>query len=250
MVGCDLDANLDCNRAPAGEERQYVLRGDSHGAMIEPPAEAALESSFPGPVCYVAVGGSRIEDHAPARAALGPNVCHFEETGTNNLLNEVWAKTLPRIEETATGLLDVDAQFWFTLNPESARAQGFPLDVRVAWFNQKLREMDDDEVTYPNLELVEWDLVADGHPEWLSSDGLHLNKLGNRFFLGEVTQAAARCPLAPPPPTTTTTSTSTTSPSTTSTSTTSTSTSTTVPETTTTTVPETTTTTEPATMAP
>lgn len=203
-IACkDQPADLGCTPEPGP---RLVLRGDSLGAMIEGMVEPDLIADHDGPVCYWAVGSTQINNHLPALPLVGPADCVLMELGTNDLLNEVWATARADLHRAADELVDARAQVWFTLNPTGAAIRGGHYQTRVAWFNAELLAMAENKERWPNLLVWRWDLVAEGHPEWLNlPDNLHHNAAGNVQYEATVRAAAQTCPFPEPPPSTTTT---------------------------------------------
>jgi len=203
-AGCyDLPADLNCPPEPGP---RLVVRGDSLGAFAETTVKPGLAADHDGPVCYVAAGGTQINNHSASLPLVGENDCVIMELGTNDISNEVHQQTEVDMHAAADELSDARAQVWFTLNTTGGDLRGTPYSSRTRWFNDELLRMAESG-QWPNMIVWRWDLAALGHPEWLNlpSDKLHMNTTGVLAYAASMRQAAATCPWPPPPPPPTTT---------------------------------------------
>jgi hypothetical protein len=140
-------------------------------------AATALKAVCPGAEVYAVVGWQAkavFAEVATLRAAahLGRDV--VIETGTNGIVS---AKEL---DATLTAL--ADRQKVIVINDHMDRPWEPPNN---AMFPAVVK-------AHPNAVLVNWDLAANTHPNWLSADGVHL-KLAGRAPYAQLIKAAAAC---------------------------------------------------------
>jgi peptidoglycan/LPS O-acetylase OafA/YrhL len=158
---------------PAGTPPTVSAVGDS--VMLD--AAAALKAVCPGTEVYAVVGWQAKAVFAEVTtlrtaAHLGREV--VIETGTNGIVS---AKEL---DATLTTL--ADRQKVVVINDHMDRPWEppnnamFPVVVKA----------------HPNAVLVNWDIAANTHPNWLSTDGVHL-KLAGRAPYAQLIKAAAAC---------------------------------------------------------
>jgi peptidoglycan/LPS O-acetylase OafA/YrhL len=158
---------------PAGTPPSVSAVGDS--VMLD--AAAALKAVCPGTEVYAVVGWQAKSVFAEltalrAAAHLGREV--VIETGTNGIVS---AKEL---DAALTAL--ADRQKVIVINNHMARPWEppnnamFPVVVKA----------------HPNAVLVNWDTAANTHPNWLSTDGVHL-KLAGRAPYAQLIKSAAAC---------------------------------------------------------
>lgn len=213
LGGCFLqpaDLGLFTPAITAQTQRKIVVRGDSLGAMAERPAKALFKESPTKSVAYWALGGTQIDHHMPALALVQSDMDVVMELGTNDTTNNLWSVMVVDLHAAAAALAPANCQVWFTLNETGGKLRGFPYWDRTRWFNEELLRMDADEVNYPNLIVFRWDLIADGHVDWLinpvpGGDYVHLTTPGTEAMAQSLVDSAALCPEVPLPPTTTTT---------------------------------------------
>ena len=158
---------------PAGVPPSISAVGDS--VMLD--AAAALKSVCPGTEVYAVVGWQAKAVFAEvtalrAAAHLGGDV--VIETGTNGIVS---AKEL---DATLTAL--ADRQRVIVINDHMDRPweppnnSMFPVVVKA----------------HPNAVLVNWDAAANTHPNWLSTDGVHLKQAGRAPY-AQLIKVAAAC---------------------------------------------------------
>jgi peptidoglycan/LPS O-acetylase OafA/YrhL len=157
---------------PAGTPPSVSAVGDS--VMLD--AATALKAVCPGTEVYAVVGWQAkavFAEVATLRTAahLGREV--VIETGTNGIVS---AKEL---DATLTAL--ADRQKVIVINDHMDRPWEppnnamFPVVVKA----------------HPNAVLVNWDTAADTHPNWLSTDGVHLKPAGRAPYAQLIKTAAA-----------------------------------------------------------
>ena len=158
---------------PVGVPPTVSAIGDS--VMLD--AATALKTVCPGTEVYAVVGWQAKAVFAEvsalrAAAHLGRDV--VIETGTNGIVS---AKEL---DATLTAL--ADRQTVIVINDHMDRPWEppnnamFPVVVKA----------------HPNALLVNWDVAANTHPSWLSTDGVHLKPAGRAPY-AQLIKAAAAC---------------------------------------------------------
>ena len=158
---------------PAGVPPSVSAVGDS--VMLD--AATALKAVCPGTEVYAVVGWQAkavFAEVATLRAAahLGREV--VIETGTNGIVS---AKEL---DATLTAL--ADRQKVVVINDHMDRPWEPPNN---AMFPAVVK-------AHPNAVLVNWDVAANTHPNWLSTDGVHLKPAGRAPY-AQLIKAAAAC---------------------------------------------------------
>ena len=158
---------------PAGVPPSVSAVGDS--VMLD--AATALKTVCPGTEVYAVVGWQAkavFAEVATLRTAahLGRDV--VIETGTNGIVS---AKEL---DATLTAL--ADRQKVIVINDHMDRPWEPPNN---AMFPTVVK-------AHPNAVLVNWDAAANTHPNWLSTDGVHLKPAGRAPY-AQLIKAAAAC---------------------------------------------------------
>ena len=107
-------------------------------------------------------------DRLPKRVVLG--------LGTNGTFTE---------EEFASAMerLSGHEVFWVTIH--------LPDEERYSFANALNGMIARNVEEYPNAHLIDWDIIADEHPEWLYDDGIHLRPEACAQY-AEVVSAGAR----------------------------------------------------------
>jgi hypothetical protein len=158
---------------PVGVPPSVSAVGDS--VMLD--AATALKAVCPGTEVYAVVGWQAKAVFAEVTtlrtaAHLGREV--VIETGTNGIVS---AKEL---DATLTAL--ADRQKVIVINDHMDRPWEPPNN---AMFPAVVK-------AHPNAALVNWDAAADTHPNWLSTDGVHLKPAGRAPY-AQLIKAAAAC---------------------------------------------------------
>lgn len=73
--------------------------------------------------------------------------------------------------------------FWVTIH--------LPDEERYSFANALNGAIARNIMKYPNVHLIDWDIIADEHPEWLYDDGIHLQPEACARY-AEVINAGAR----------------------------------------------------------
>jgi peptidoglycan/LPS O-acetylase OafA/YrhL len=158
---------------PAGPPPAVSAVGDS--IMID--ASVSLQRACPGTEVYAVVGWQAkavFGEIQALRAAghLGNSV--VIETGTNGIVS-------PKELEAVLASL-ADRQKVVVVNNHMARPWEPPNN---AMFPAVVR-------AHPNAVLVDWDTVANAHPDWLSADAVHLKPVARAPYAALI-KAAAGC---------------------------------------------------------
>ena len=84
----------------------------------------------------------------------------------------------------------------FVGNVEGGDMRPWPYNTRTRMVNDELLRIDADDVTYPNFHLVRWDIISDGHPEYLNlanGDPVHYSDIGNEAIADVLAHAPEAC---------------------------------------------------------
>ena len=179
-----------------GTGRKVAVVGDSITASAETQLLAAL-SPYSRAVAGVEKMSmaSGLDSRVRPAIATDPDVLMIE-LGINDAGNG-WSRTtdLANLEATLAALDEATCVVWVTpsaLAPSYYDANGFgTLQERIAAFKASLVKR---LPAHPNQRLADFSVVQLTHPEWFSTDHLHLSVAGRRGYADFVASSVARCP--------------------------------------------------------
>ena len=170
---------VSMQRAVATTPAQWPLLNDAFtvvGDSVVLGARSDIERGIRGAVVYAHIGWQianvrKTLEHARSAGDLAAKV--VVHIGTNGYFTEKQLRSLLQLLADRELVLLINSRV-----PRPWMAANNALLARVV-------------PEYANVQLLDWHAVADGHPEWFFSDGVHLTPTGARAFVGLVATAGA-----------------------------------------------------------
>lgn len=196
-TGCEVPpAMKQWLPAEAEGDHHVVLFGASLSAMAETPARSLYSQHDGQTWSYNAVAGKTVQYWLPLMGEVGSDdVVVFGEMMINNLHTEAVStgQLSSSLHAGLDALRSTQCVVFVTLNETSGDLRPHPFEDRTRWVNTEVRKLVADG-EYPNLVLVDWAEISRGHTEWLHTDNLHNNAVGNQAYAEMLASAPEMCP--------------------------------------------------------
>lgn len=179
------------------DKQHVVLFGDSLSWGIRDYVIAEFAENPNIVLSHNSFGATRVDMWMDEMAQVPSGSTIVVALGTNdtaNLKNDLDIQTLYQGLDTLTAT-EPDCIVWLTLNTETADQISEPRRTDFYEYNAALRSADDNNLSYPDLVLQDWEAISDGHTDWFKSDTdpIHYNPEGAQAFGNTEVDAINRC---------------------------------------------------------